>query len=483
MEKKNSILHSLEVIENQISEKLTVEHIANSVHFSKFHYQRLFREMVGGSVMEYVTRRKLTLAGKELLETSTAVVDIAIKFGYDSREGFARSFKAYMGVTPGEYRKYGLAAITQNKVKEQGKMTYSKTTNEIIRELNEFIVKARDAAGFARQEDRGIFADRTDALANRMQAVLERITAIAERPDEITNRFAIINIIIEASDEFTLLSFHMHLMFSRERDADPAQNPMCQKYFALASTARLKLNKIMDFFNELSALIWDDIKKSYTERIQQVVQTANSVIASIKGYDNIKNELESYVERLGWIPFDEMTAIRLKDCLFQLNIISFAADIDMHPNDKKMFAGLDDFKTALSEAIEFTETLPTDIAEPIENTPQENIYELAFNGNILFFYIRGEIEKINSANVPDANKKHETEALFEKMSNVIMLAHDAYHLTDISTEAKKIAQGYSAIASDMNKIANELGLYGNPIKFLSIEVKKLADLAMKLATV
>ena len=80
----NPILHSLEVIETNISEKLTVEHIANSVHFSKFHYQRLFREMVGGSVMEYVTKRKLTLAGKELLETNAAVVDIALKFGYES---------------------------------------------------------------------------------------------------------------------------------------------------------------------------------------------------------------------------------------------------------------------------------------------------------------------------------------------------------------------------------------------------------------
>ncbi|MCL2577269.1 MAG: AraC family transcriptional regulator [Defluviitaleaceae bacterium] len=83
MEDKDSILRSLEIIENQISEKLTVGHIANSVHFSKFHYQRLFREMVGDSVMEYVTKRKLTLADKELLETSTAVVDIAVKFGYD----------------------------------------------------------------------------------------------------------------------------------------------------------------------------------------------------------------------------------------------------------------------------------------------------------------------------------------------------------------------------------------------------------------
>ena len=101
----NPISRSLEIIESQISEKLTVEYIASRVYFSKFHYQRLFRETVGDSVMEYVTKRKLTLAGQELLETDAAIVDIAEKFGYDSREGFSRSFKAHMGVTPGEYRK------------------------------------------------------------------------------------------------------------------------------------------------------------------------------------------------------------------------------------------------------------------------------------------------------------------------------------------------------------------------------------------
>lgn len=264
---KNPILHSLEIIENQISEKLTVEHIANSIHFSKFHYQRLFREMVGDSVMEYVTKRKLTLAGKELLETDTAVVDIAIKFGFDSREGFARSFKAYMGVAPGEYRKYGLAAIAKKTVKERGKMTYSKATDEIIRELNGFIVTAKETANMARKEELpnytafwGLIADRTDELANRVQDVLERITTIAERPDEITNRFSILHVITDTAFESNLLALNVGLTVSRAQPAHAAaQNPMCQKYLALANAAVLKASKITEFFNELSALIFDDV--------------------------------------------------------------------------------------------------------------------------------------------------------------------------------------------------------------------------------
>ena len=100
------ILKSLEIIENRILEKLTVENLASSVHFSKYHYQRLFREIVGDTVMEYVTKRKLTLAGKSLLETNDTVLNIALKYGFDSHDGFTRSFKAYMGVTPSQYRNY-----------------------------------------------------------------------------------------------------------------------------------------------------------------------------------------------------------------------------------------------------------------------------------------------------------------------------------------------------------------------------------------
>ena len=57
MDNDNPVFRSLELIESRITEKLTVENIASAVYFSKYHYQRLFREAVGDSVMEYVTKR------------------------------------------------------------------------------------------------------------------------------------------------------------------------------------------------------------------------------------------------------------------------------------------------------------------------------------------------------------------------------------------------------------------------------------------
>ena len=84
----------------------------HSVHFSKYHYQRIFREAVGDSVMGYVARRRISLAAMELARTDASVLKIALKYGYDSHEGFTRSFRSHMGITPTEYRKYHLSTGT-----------------------------------------------------------------------------------------------------------------------------------------------------------------------------------------------------------------------------------------------------------------------------------------------------------------------------------------------------------------------------------
>ena len=63
MYENNPIFQSLNMIEERIQEKLTVGAIAESIHFSKYHYQRMFREAVGDSVMGYVARRRMSSRG------------------------------------------------------------------------------------------------------------------------------------------------------------------------------------------------------------------------------------------------------------------------------------------------------------------------------------------------------------------------------------------------------------------------------------
>ena len=93
MNSENPIFRSLALIEERIQEKLTVENLAESIHLSRFHYQRMFREAVGDSVMRYVTRRRLTLAAGELASDEAAtVLEIALKYGYDTHEDLPAAF-------------------------------------------------------------------------------------------------------------------------------------------------------------------------------------------------------------------------------------------------------------------------------------------------------------------------------------------------------------------------------------------------------
>ena len=164
MKDKDPIFRSLAMIEERIQEKLTVEMLAEGVHFSKYHYQRIFQEIMGETVMGYVTRRRLFLAAEDLAGTKDSVIAIALKYSYDSHEGFTRSFKAYLGVTPTEYRKYHSAISFPGAKKEESAMSNSKTTDEIIRELNSLIVQAKETAADTRKQ-KGVAGDAATVYA------------------------------------------------------------------------------------------------------------------------------------------------------------------------------------------------------------------------------------------------------------------------------------------------------------------------------
>jgi len=483
VDKENAIFHSLEQIESQISEKLTVENIASAVYFSNNHYQRLFREIVGDSVMEYVTKRRLTLAGRALLESNKSIIDIALEYGYESREGFTRSFKAHMGVSPAEYRKYTLAAISQKTVKEKCIMMYSKTTDGIVRELNALIAKAKDIAIKARKNEIAeytafwsMIADTTDSYANKAKEVLERITVISERPDEITNRFAIVKTIEDIAFQSNLLAFSVGLTVSRgQPEHIKKQWPLYEKYLELAQAATLKSEKIAGLFNELSALIFEDMRKSAAGKINEVITKGKVAVESIAGYENIKAEVRNVIICLS-VPIDEVTVSLLEDNLFRLHIISFAADIDIcrNPKDKPLFDNIAVFKEALSDAVGFFQALVKPTNKPtLKRTIQKQFQDIAYQGHILLFYCRSEIEKMGSL------LSDEQRTIFcEICGNVNAFIQFTHTASDEST-FKLIADMVYSIYSDMITLADKLNERGGAVRFLANEFNGLADSIMK----
>lgn len=102
-----SIREAISYIEENITNDLSVEDIANKVNISPFYFQKGFGMLCGYSLSEYIKRRRLALAGSEVSSSNEKIIDIAIKYGYDSPDSFTKAFTRFHGVTPSAVRKEG----------------------------------------------------------------------------------------------------------------------------------------------------------------------------------------------------------------------------------------------------------------------------------------------------------------------------------------------------------------------------------------
>jgi AraC family transcriptional regulator len=98
---------AVDYIEENLDETIRVESIATQVGFSQFHFHRIFAGAVGESISSYQRRRRLSRAARELKDSTTAIMEIALKAGFNSQESFTRAFKTLFGCSPGHYRKQG----------------------------------------------------------------------------------------------------------------------------------------------------------------------------------------------------------------------------------------------------------------------------------------------------------------------------------------------------------------------------------------
>lgn len=101
------IQDALEYIEDHIIEDLDCETLGKVSGSSSFHFQRVFSTLCGYTVGEYIRNRRLTRAGAELALEKGRVIDVAVKYGYDSPDSFARAFTKFHGITPSAAREEG----------------------------------------------------------------------------------------------------------------------------------------------------------------------------------------------------------------------------------------------------------------------------------------------------------------------------------------------------------------------------------------
>lgn len=111
------IQRAIDYIEENLTENLDYDEISKRACSSSYHFQRIFGILCGHTLGEYIRERRLTLAGSELASSDIKVIDVAMKYGYESPESFGRAFTKFHGITPSQ------AKFCGNNLKSFSKLT------------------------------------------------------------------------------------------------------------------------------------------------------------------------------------------------------------------------------------------------------------------------------------------------------------------------------------------------------------------------
>ncbi|NDI33874.1 helix-turn-helix domain-containing protein [Chengkuizengella sediminis] len=106
-----SMNECIDYIEKNMNQKIELSVLASKSLSSKFHFQRMFHMLTGYTVAEYIRKRRLTLAAQELTDTKTKVINVALKYGYETPESFSKAFRRVHGISPSQVRESDVSLV------------------------------------------------------------------------------------------------------------------------------------------------------------------------------------------------------------------------------------------------------------------------------------------------------------------------------------------------------------------------------------
>ena len=105
----NELEQALTFMEANLLKPITYEDVAKHLHLSSYHFQRTFSLIAGISPTEYIKNRRLSLAGQEIVGSKIKIIDLSMKYGYETPESFSKAFIRFHGVSPSMARETGQA--------------------------------------------------------------------------------------------------------------------------------------------------------------------------------------------------------------------------------------------------------------------------------------------------------------------------------------------------------------------------------------
>ena len=131
---------AIDYIESNLTEEIDYEKVAAESFSSRYHFQRVFSILCGYTLGEYIRLRRLSLAGAELAGGQEKVIDIALKYGYDSPDSFTKAFQKFHGITPSQARADGSMLKSFSRLSIKISLEGGNTMNYRIEEKNEMIL-------------------------------------------------------------------------------------------------------------------------------------------------------------------------------------------------------------------------------------------------------------------------------------------------------------------------------------------------------
>ncbi|MER7772310.1 AraC family transcriptional regulator [Kitasatospora sp. NPDC096140] len=191
---------ALDHLEAHLDREVDIAEAARIAAMSEYHFRRLFSTLAGMPLTVYVRRRRMTLAGAEVLSGELTLLDVAVRYGYGSGEAFARAFRSVHGIGPGEARRTGAVLTAQPRMSFRVVVEGSTTMRYRIVEKERFRIVGRKARVPLVHE--GVNA----AAAAHLESLDERAVA---RMKELSDR-----------EPEGVLSAAVHLTDSREDGAE-----------------------------------------------------------------------------------------------------------------------------------------------------------------------------------------------------------------------------------------------------------------------
>ncbi|MFD5625140.1 MULTISPECIES: GyrI-like domain-containing protein [unclassified Streptomyces] len=136
---------AMEHIECHLDQPIEVGELARIAVTSEYHFRRMFSALAGVGLAEYIRRRRLTVAGAEVLAGERTLLEIAVRYGYTSGEAFARAFRGMHGVGPGEARRAGASLRSQPRMSFRLIVEGSSSMRYRVVEKDEFRIVGRKA--------------------------------------------------------------------------------------------------------------------------------------------------------------------------------------------------------------------------------------------------------------------------------------------------------------------------------------------------